>query len=123
MADRIGTAVMLGSAALLGGCGHAAAPGNDAAAAKAPAPASGPEAAAQRLVRQRLRGGDVRFEESHAYAHGTASVVCGAYSQPGRPHQRFVAVSGVDVWIEGEMAPGQMDRAVAEFCRDAAANA
>jgi hypothetical protein len=65
----------------------------------------------------------VRFESARAYRSGGVAVVCGAYSQPGRPNQRFVAVSDVDVWLEPDMAPGQMDRAFAEFCRDGAANA
>ena len=122
MADLLCKALTLGSAALLAGCGDAAAPENEAAAARPPA-ATGPEAAAQRLVRQRLGGGEVNFEEAHAYSNGDVPIVCGSYSQPGRPHQRFVAVSDVDVWLEPEMAPGQMDRAFAEFCRDGAANA
>jgi hypothetical protein len=118
--ERIATAAALG--ALLTGCGQAAAPGNGAAAANAPAAGSA-ETAAERLVRQRVGAGELRFEESRAYRHGDVAVVCGSYAQPGRPHQRFVAVSGVDVWLEPEMAPGQMDRAFAEYCRDGAANA
>ena len=123
MADRIGAAAMLGSAALLAGCGQAAAPANEGTAARAAAPRHGPAAAAERLVRQRVGTGELRFEESRAYRHGDVAVVCGSYAQPGRPHQRFVAVSDVDVWLEPEMAPGQMDRAFAEYCRDGAANA
>ena len=120
MAPELRTA-MLGSAALLASCGDAAAP-DDAAAAKASPPA-GPEAAAERLVRRRLGGGSVRLEEARAYRNGAIAVVCGSYSQPGQPHRRFVAVGDVDVWLEPEMAPGQMDRAFAEFCKDGAANA
>ena len=114
--------VMLGSAALLAGCGQSAVPENKAAAVKAPA-SPGPEAVAQRFVRQRLGAGEVRFEEARAFHNDGVTIVCGTYSQPGRPHQRFVAVSDVDVWLEPEMAPGQMDRAFAEFCRDGSANA
>ncbi|HEX8364446.1 MAG TPA: hypothetical protein VF603_04075 [Allosphingosinicella sp.] len=122
MPERIATAAALG--ALLSGCGQGAVPGNAAAAADAAAPApERPERAAERLVRQRIGGGALRFEESRAYRHGDVAVVCGAYAQPGRAHQRFVAVSDVDVWLEPEMAPGQMDRAFAEYCRDGAANA
>jgi hypothetical protein len=113
---------VLASAALLAGCGDAQAPANKAAAAKAPEPA-GPEQAAERLVRQRLGTSEIRFGEARAYRSGGATVVCGTYSEPGRPHQRFVAVDEVDVWLEPDMAPGQMDRAFAEFCRDGAANA
>ena len=122
MAEPIARAALIGAAALLASCGEAAVPANEAAAARPPA-AQGPEAAAQRLVRQRLGSGEVRFEAARAYRSGGVAVVCGAYSQPGRPHQRFVAVSDVDVWLEPDMAPGQMDRAFAEFCRDGAADA
>jgi hypothetical protein len=122
VAELTGRSAVLASAALLASCGQAAEPANKAAVARAAEPAT-PEAAAQRLVRQRLGGDDLRFEESRAFAHDGATVVCGSYSQPGRAHQRFVAVTGVDLWLEPEMAPGQMDRAFAEFCRDGAANA
>jgi hypothetical protein len=122
VAEPIARSAVLVSAALLASCGQAAEPANKAAAVKAPEPAT-PEALAQRLVRQRLGGEDVRFEDARAFAHDGATVVCGTYSQPGRAHQRFVAVSGVDLWLEPDMAPGQMDRAFAEFCRDGSANA
>lgn len=122
MADPIARSAVLASAALLASCGQAAEPANKAIAANAPEPAT-PEALAQRLVRQRLGGAEVRFEDARAFSHDGATVVCGRYSQPGRAHQRFVAVSGVDLWLEPEMAPGQMDRAFAEYCRDGAANA
>ena len=121
MAERIATA-MLGSAALLAGCGEGAVPENKAAAAKAPVE-SGPEAAAERLVRRQLGTNEVRIDQARAYRSGGVAVVCGSYAQPGRPHQRFVAVSDLEVWLEPEMAAGQMDRAFAEFCRDGAADA
>ena len=124
MADLLARSLALMPAALIGGCGDAAVPAaNQTAAAPARPAASGPAAAAERLVRQRAGTGEVRFEESHAFANNGAAIVCGVYSQPGRPHQRFVAVSDVDIWLESEMAPGEMDRAVAEFCRNGAANA
>jgi hypothetical protein len=124
MAELAIRTAVLAFAALLAGCGEAAAPGNAAApaGAKAPEPAT-PEALAQRLIRQRLRSDEVRFEGARAYRSGAATVVCGTYAEPGRPLQRFVAVGDVDVWLEPDMAPGQMDRAFAEFCRDGAANA
>ena len=121
MAERI--AALLAAGALLASCGEAAVPENKAAAAPRPAASAGPEAAAERLVRARLGSSDVRFEQARAYRSGGVAVVCGAYSQPGHPHQRFVAVSDVDVWLEPDMAPGQMDRAFAEFCKDGAADA
>jgi hypothetical protein len=122
VAEAIARSAVLVCAALLASCGQAAVPANKAAVVSAPEPAT-PEAVAQRLIRQRLGGGDVRFEDAHAFAHDGATVVCGSYSQPGHAHQRFVAVTGVDLWLEPDMAPGQMDRAFTEFCRNGAANA
>ena len=124
MAERARMAATLVCAALLAGCGGAAAPEDKAARVEAPAPArAGPEAEAERLVRQRLGPVELRFEEARAYRRDGIAIVCGSYSQPGRPHQRFVAVGDIDVWLEHEMEPGQMDRAFAEYCRDGAANA
>ncbi|MEA3016008.1 MAG: hypothetical protein QOI38_730, partial [Sphingomonadales bacterium] len=97
MPERIATAVALG--ALLAGCGQAAAPSNGAAAEARPQPPERLETVAERLVRQRAGAGELRFEESRAYRHGDVAVVCGSYAQPGRPRQRFVAVSNVDVWL------------------------
>ena len=91
--------------------------------APAAAPAATPVAVAERLVRQRVGTGELRFEGTRAYANGDVPVVCGAFAQAGRPTQRFVAVSDIDLWIESEMQAGQMDRAFAQYCRDGSANA
>jgi hypothetical protein len=113
--------------ALAGGCGEAAVPAaNEAAAAKAPAqsPAVTPVTVAQRMVRHQLgAAGDVRFGDARIYSHGGVAIVCGSYAPQGQGEQRFVAVGDVDVWLEPNMAPGEMDRAFAQYCRDGAANA
>ena len=91
--------------------------------ASAPARAD-PVGVAQRLVRQRLGGNtNVRFGEARTYRDGGVAVVCGSYAQPGAAELRFVAVTDLDVWLEPEMGPGEMDRAFAEFCRDGVGNA
>jgi hypothetical protein len=119
---RFGAAVMLGSAALVAGCGRAAAPQNDAKAAATPAlPA--PIATAQRLVRQNGGAGEVQFGDAQIYSHEGVAIVCGRYSRQGAANQRFVAVSDLQVWLEPDMAPGEMDRAFSQYCRDGAANA
>lgn len=125
MAERALRTISLGAAAaaLLTACGNEAPAPSNAAAAAEPAPQpQGPAALAERLVRQRVRG-ELRFGATRVYANGDVPIVCGTYAEAGRPEQRFVAVSDVDVWIEPEMAPGQMDRAFAQYCRDGAANA
>ena len=113
--------------ALTAACGEAAVPtGNESAVAKAPArsPAVTPVTVAQRMVRQQLGpAGDVRFGAARIYSNGGIAIVCGSYAPQGQGEQRFVAVGDVDVWLEPNMAPGEMDRAFAAYCRDGAANA
>ncbi|HZF94913.1 MAG TPA: hypothetical protein VEZ20_08575 [Allosphingosinicella sp.] len=117
----------LAAAVLIAGCGEASVPAaNDAATAKAPArsPAVTPVTIAQRMVRQQLGpSGDVRFGAARIYTSGGIAIVCGSYAPQGQGEQRFVAVGDVDVWLEPNMAPGEMDRAFAQYCRDGAANA
>jgi hypothetical protein len=117
----------LAAAVLIAGCGEASVPAaNDAAAAKAPArsPAVTPVTVAQRMVRQQLGpNGDVRFGAARIFTNDGIAIVCGSYAPQGGGEQRFVAVGDVDVWLEPNMAPGEMDRAYAEYCRDGAANA
>jgi hypothetical protein len=120
--NRIGAAVMLGSAALVAGCGRAAAPANQQAAANAATP-SGPVEAAQRLVRRNSGAGEIRFGEARTYSHQGVAIVCGRYSRGAAAEQRYVAVSDLQVWLEPDMAPGEMDRAFGQYCRDGAANA
>ena len=112
---------------MVAACGQAAAPAaNETSAAKAPArsPAVTPVTVAQRMVRQQLGpNGDVRFGAARIYTNDGIAIVCGAYAPQGQSEQRFVAVGDVDVWLEPNMAPGEMDRAFAEYCRDGAANA
>ena len=42
-------------------------------------------------------------------------IVCGDTSRGGR-RQRYIVVNREDAFVEPQMRPGQMDRAVAEFC-------
>jgi hypothetical protein len=116
--------IVLGSAVLVAGCQQAAPPDNKAAtAAKAPEPAT-PIEVAEGLVRQRLgAAAEIRFTGGRTFGREGVPVVCGTYAEPGRPNQRYVAVSSIEVWIEPDMRPGQMDLAFEEFCRDQAANA
>jgi hypothetical protein len=119
-------ALVLGAAAaLLAGCGEAAAPANQTVAAPAPVPAgeAGSVAAAQRLVRQRLGNAALRFGAPRVYRGEGVEIVCGTYAEGRAAEQRYIAVSDVDVFLEPQMEPGEMDRADAEFCRDRPRNA
>ena len=74
--------------------------------------------AAQRLVRAQVaERGEVRFAEPQTGTREGVTVVCGKYSQGGREH-RYIVVNREDVFVEPEMRPGEMPRAVAEFCGD-----
>jgi hypothetical protein len=121
---RFGVLIALGTFLLAGGCSEAAAPKNEArAAAPAPAAALTPEAVAQRLVRRQLGEGEVRFGAARVFHDEGFAIVCGSYARGREPEQRFVAVGDIQVWLEPDMAPGEMDRAFAEYCRDGSANA
>ncbi len=103
--------------AALAAC-QGATPANNQTAA-APTPAAQPEtpvAVAERLIRARV-GAYARFVEAAVRAHQGVNVVCGAYQQGDR-RQRYIVVNGEDVFIESEMAAGEMPRAINEFCAE-----
>ena len=111
--------VGLGSAVALAACQSGAPTDNQAAAAPANtvAPAD-PLAVAERLVRARVeQRGALRFVEARVLSHQGVQVVCGAYEQGGR-QQRYIVVDGQDLFVEPEMAAGEMPRAVNEFCAE-----
>jgi hypothetical protein len=104
-------------APLLAACQQPEAPANNQAAAPVPQKAA-PESdvsAAQRLVRARIGGGEIRFLAATRSASDQVPIVCGAYEQGGR-QQRYIVVNREEAFVEPQMQPGQMDRAVAEFC-------
>jgi hypothetical protein len=109
---------LLAAPLLLTACQQAEAPANNQAAA-APVPQkAAPESdvsAAQRLVRARVGGGDVRFLAVSRGASDQVPIVCGQYEQGGR-RQRYIVVNREEAFVEPQMRPGEMDRAVAEFC-------
>ena len=104
---------------LLAACQQAAPPANQIVVA--PQQKAAPESdvgAAQRLVRASIgAGGEVRFLNPIRSASQGVPIICGQYEQAGR-RQRYIVVNRQDTFIEPQMQPGQMDRAVAEFCRE-----
>ena len=93
------------------------------AAANVPAPERAAEApprndlqVAEDVVRRQLGN-----ETGLAFAHATAfrddriAIVCGQVNRAGRS-ERYIVVDGRGAWVESEMRPGEMDRAVREFC-------
>ena len=103
---------------LLAACQQAEAPANNQAAAPPPQKAA-PESdvsAAERIVRARLAvRGEVRFVGARRSASEGVPVVCGLYELGGN-RQRYIVVNSEDAFVEPQMRPGEMDRAVAEFC-------
>lgn len=56
------------------------------------------------------------FANEVAYRDERIAIVCGEVTRGGR-RERYIAVDGRGAWLESEMRPGEMDRAVREFCR------
>jgi hypothetical protein len=102
---------------LLAACQQAEAPANQVAVAPPQKAAPlGDVGTAERLVRARIAaGGEIRFVAAIRSASDQVPIVCGQYEQGGR-RQRYVVVNGEDAFVEPQMRPGEMDRAVAEFC-------
>jgi hypothetical protein len=104
-------------------CQQAEAPANQAAATP-PQKAAPPSdvSAAEGLVGARIgAGGAVHFLGARRSASEGVPIVCGLYEQGGR-RQRYVVVNGEEAFVEPHMRPGEMDRAVAEFCGQGADN-
>ncbi len=107
---------------LLAACQREQAPANEAAPAPKQA-ADGDVGAAERLVRQRIgNGGEVRFSGATRGAADGVPIVCGSYEQSGARH-RYIVVGREEAFIEPQMRAGEMERAVAEFCREGNDNA
>jgi len=108
---------------LLAACQRAEAPANQAeSAAPAQPAAEGDVRAAERLVLQRLGAtAEVRFTGATRSASDGVRIVCGRYEQAGIA-RRYIVVGEQEAFVESQMAPGEMDRAVAEFCREGGDN-
>jgi hypothetical protein len=97
-------------------------------AASAPAPANAVEAPprndlqrAEDTVRAQLGNAqDAAFANAVAHRDDRIAIVCGQVNRAGRS-ERYIVVDGRGAWLESEMRPGEMDRAVREFCRTGAA--
>jgi hypothetical protein len=108
---------LLAAPLLLTACQQAEAPANNQVVVAPPQKAA-PESdvsAAQRLVRARVGGGEISFLAASRSASDQVPIVCGQYEQGGR-RQRYIVVNREEAFVEPQMRPGQMDRAVAEFC-------
>jgi len=89
-----------------------------ARAAEAP-PRNDLQVAEDSVRRQLGNAQDASFANSIAYRDDRIAIVCGEVTRGGR-RERYIAVDGRGAWLESEMRPGEMDRAVREFCRNGA---
>jgi hypothetical protein len=94
------------------------------AAANAQPPAKAVEAPprndlqiAEEAVRRQLDNAQgASFANEVAFRDDRIAIVCGEVMRDGR-RERYIAVDGRGAWLESGMRPGEMDRAVREFCR------
>ncbi len=71
---------------------------------------------AEDSVRAQLRNEqELSFANAVAHRDQRIAIVCGQVTRAGRA-ERYIVVDGRGAWIESEMRPGEMDRAVREFC-------
>ena len=87
--------------------------------ANAVVPAAPPRddlARARQVVQRQLGNAQgLTFADTSIFGDERVPIVCGKVGRDGR-NERFIVVDGRGAWIESEMRPGQMDRAVREFC-------
>ena len=75
-------------------------------------------ALAQAAVRRQLGNPQgLSFANARMHVADRVPIVCGEIARGGR-NERYIVVDGRGAWIESEMRPGEMDRAVREFCGD-----
>ena len=58
---------------------------------------------------------ELSFSDAVAIRDDRIAIVCGRVRRAGRS-ERYIVVDGRGAWVESEMRPGEMDRAVSEFC-------
>ncbi len=71
---------------------------------------------AEDVVRRQIGNANgASFANAVAHRDDRIAIVCGQINRDGRL-ERYIVVDGRAAWIESEMRPGEMDRAVREFC-------
>jgi hypothetical protein len=58
----------------------------------------------------------LEFTDALSRRDDRIAIVCGWVTRRGH-EERYIVVDGRGAWVESEMRPGEMDRAVGEFCR------
>ena len=76
--------------------------------------------AAEDVVRRQLNNPPgLSFANGAVWRDQRIAIVCGEVMRDGR-RERYIVVDGRAAWVESEMQPGEMARAVSEFCRSGA---
>ena len=71
---------------------------------------------AEDIVRRQLGNPEgLGFANAVAHRDDRIAIVCGELTNAGR-RERYIVVDGRAAWLESGMRPGEMDRAVREFC-------
>ena len=74
---------------------------------------------ARQAVQRRLGNvEDLVFTDGRVYGDARVPIVCGTVIRDRGRGERYIVVGGEEAFVEPRMRPGEMDRAVAEFCRE-----
>lgn len=95
---------------------QAAANTQPAANAVAAPPRNDLQVAEDRVRSQLGNAPGLSFSDAVTHRDDRIAIVCGRLTRAGRS-ERYIVVDGRGAWVESEMRPGEMDRAVHEFCR------
>lgn len=87
-----------------------------ATAVAAPAPRNDLQVAEDVVRRQLNNAPGLSFANGAVWRDDRIAIVCGEVTRDGR-RERYIVVDGRAAWIDSEMRPGEMARAVSEFCR------
>lgn len=94
---------------------EAAANAQPAAKAAEPPPRNDLQVAEDTVRHQLGNAQGLTFSGAVAHRDDRIAIVCGQVSRAGRS-ERYIVVDGRGAWLESGMRPGEMDRAVREFC-------
>jgi hypothetical protein len=89
-----------------------------AAAANAVQPRDDLVRAYQAVERQLGNVEDLTFTNARVYGDERVPIVCGTVARDRGRSERYIVVGGEEAFVEPQMRSGEMDRAVAEFCRE-----
>jgi hypothetical protein len=90
------------------------------AAVKAAPPRNDLQVAEDAVRTQLGHAEGLSFANAAVHRDQRIPIVCGEVVR-GTQRERYIVVDGRGAWVESEMRPGEMERAVHEFCRGSGA--